>query len=60
MQMHLNVEHLKAHSNASIKLLMHLHLNAYVKHLHLNAIHKHLISPMHNQMYNQMHAQFFE
>ena len=55
---HLNVAHLNAHSNSSIKVLMHLYLylNAYLKHLHLNATHKHLICEMHNQMRNQMHA----
>ena len=59
---HLNVEHLNAHSNASITLLMHLHLhlNAYLKHLHLylNATHKHMICQMHNQMRNRVHTQF--
>ena len=50
----LNVEHLNdAQSKASMKFVMHLHFNVYLKHLHLhfNVTHKHLICQMHKQMY---------
>ena len=51
---HLNVEHLNAHSNASIEFVMHLHLNAYLKHLHLhlNATYKHLSNAQSNVQSN--------
>ena len=37
LKMHLNVEHLKAHTNAAVNVSVHLFLKAYYKQLHLNA-----------------------
>ena len=48
---HFNVEHLNAHSNATVKRPVDLYLNVYLKLLYLNATPKHLICQTPNYMH---------